>query len=231
MIIKTKQKKGYNYDYDYIRETNISQNIRRTLSCLLTSIFEFSFRHFDWLTSIRIWRAKPPFLDSIDSIPVMLRSLSSRRSLYPCLSFVCNRLASTSRFPSEKLTQSYFHHASDIPLFYHTIGQHLDYLAAEHPNHQCYSFKGEGNKNYTYKSFLDEVDSLASSLIELGFEKNDRLAVWLPNTSENCALSYAASKVGVIKVERTDDWATNDALPLGEYQSGLHGSRIGLLSE
>ena len=55
-------------------------------------------------------------------------------------------------------------------------------------------------KRYTYKSFKDEVDSLAASLLELGFEKNDRLAVWLPNTSENVAMSFAASKLGIVKV-------------------------------
>jgi fatty-acyl-CoA synthase len=113
------------------------------------------------------------------------------------------RLSSTSikpSFPLPKLTQSYYHHASNTPLLYHTIGQHLDYLASDNPNHECYAFRGEGNKHYTYKSFLDEVDSLATSLINLGFEKNDRLGVFLPNTSENCVISYAASKVGVIKV-------------------------------
>ncbi|CAF1129154.1 unnamed protein product [Adineta steineri] len=113
------------------------------------------------------------------------------------------RLQSTSvktNIAPSKLTQSYYHHASEIPLLYHTIGQHLDNLANEYPDHRCYSFKGEKNKSYTYKSFLDEVDSLAAGLIDLGFEKNDRLGVWLPNTSENCALTYAASKLGVIKV-------------------------------
>jgi fatty-acyl-CoA synthase len=127
----------------------------------------------------------------------------SYRSLSPSIKDLSYRFSSGSvkvPIPSPKLTQSYYYHASEIPLFYHTIGQHLDNLANEHPNHQCYSFKGEGNKCYTYKSFLDEVDCLAASLIGLGFEKNDRLAVWLPNTSENCALTYAASKVGVTKV-------------------------------
>ena len=111
------------------------------------------------------------------------------------------RHSSNLSIPPTKLTQSYYHHGANTPLLYHTVGQNLDLLAAEHPNQQCYIFKGEGNKRYTYKSFLDEVDGLATSLIDLGFEKNDRLGVWLPNTSENCALSYAASKVGVIKVK------------------------------
>ena len=45
------------------------------------------------------------------------------------------------------------------------------------------------------------MDSLAASLLELGFEKNDRLAVWLPNTSENVAVTFAASKLGLMKVK------------------------------
>jgi fatty-acyl-CoA synthase len=126
------------------------------------------------------------------------------RSLHPSLFPLFSRLLSSSTtkppFLSSKLTQSYYYHASDIPLLYHTIGQHLDQLAYTYPNHECYVFKGEGNKRYTYKSFLDEVDSLATSLIELGFEKGDRIGVWLPNTSETCAMIYAASKVGLIKV-------------------------------
>jgi len=56
-------------------------------------------------------------------------------------------------------------------------------------------------KRYTFKSFKDEVDSLAASLLELGFEKNDRLAVWLPNTSENVTTTFVASKLGLIKVK------------------------------
>jgi len=109
----------------------------------------------------------------------MLSLSSSRVWLsYRSIISLSSRLQSTSikvHTPSSKLTQSYYHHASEIPLVYDTIGQHLDKLATDYPDHRCYVFKGEGNKSYTYKSFLDEVDSLATSLIELGFEKNDRL--------------------------------------------------------
>jgi len=48
------------------------------------------------------------------------------------------------------------------------------------------------------------VDSIAASLLELGFEKNDRFAVWLPNTSENVTMSFVASKLGLIKVIHSD---------------------------
>ncbi len=127
----------------------------------------------------------------------------STRSFHPSIFTRFLRFSSSSTktpSPSSKLTQSYYHHASDIPLLYHTLGQHLDQLAHAYPNHECYVFKGEGNKRYTYKSFLDEVDALATGLINLGFEKGDRIGVWLPNTSQGCVMSYAASKVGLIKV-------------------------------
>ncbi|CAF0828289.1 unnamed protein product [Rotaria sp. Silwood1] len=141
--------------------------------------------------------------DSAIMLSKSTRLWTSYRSVYPSIINLSSRRSlNTTKvpIPSRKLTKSYYYHASEVPLLYHTVGQHLDGLAFEHPDHQCYVFKGEGNKRYTYKSFLDEVDSLAASLIELGYEKNDRIGVWLPNTSENCVLTYAASKVGVIKV-------------------------------
>ncbi|CAF2373629.1 unnamed protein product [Rotaria sp. Silwood2] len=105
----------------------------------------------------------------------------------------------SSTAPSTKLTSSYFHHVSSLPFVYKTIGQSFDESSAKYPDHECYIFKSE-QKRYTFKSFKDEVDSLAASLIELGFEKGDRFAVWLPNTSENVAMSFATSKLGLIKV-------------------------------
>ncbi|CAF1197418.1 unnamed protein product [Didymodactylos carnosus] len=98
-----------------------------------------------------------------------------------------------------KLTQSYYHHASSVPYRYRTVGQQLDHLTLIQPTFECYVFQGE-NKRYTLKTLKDEIDSIAVSLLELGFEKNDRLAVWLPNTSENVSMTYACSKLGVIKV-------------------------------
>ena len=67
---------------------------------------------------------------------------------------------------------------------------------------QSISYPLGEQKRYTFKSFKEEVDGLAASLLELGFEKSDRFAVWLPNTSQNVAMTYAASKLGLIKVSR-----------------------------
>ncbi|CAF3737705.1 unnamed protein product [Rotaria sordida] len=107
--------------------------------------------------------------------------------------------STTTTSSSNKLTSSYYYHASSLPFIYKTVSQSFDEIAAKYQDHECFYFKNEG-KRYTFKSFQDEIDSLAAVLIELGFEKNDRLAVWLPNTSENVVVAFAASKIGLIKV-------------------------------
>ncbi|CAM4840994.1 unnamed protein product [Rotaria magnacalcarata] len=98
-----------------------------------------------------------------------------------------------------KLTSSYFHHASSFPLVHKTLSQSFDETATIYPDHECLVFRGE-QKRYTYKTFKNEVDSIAASLLDLGFKTNDRFAVWLPNTSENAVMSFVASKLGIIKV-------------------------------
>ncbi|CAF4977340.1 unnamed protein product, partial [Rotaria sp. Silwood1] len=73
----------------------------------------------------------------------------------------------SSTTSSNKLTSSYFHHVSSLPLVYKTISQSFDEIAAKYPDHECYIFKNE-QKRYTFKAFKDEIDSLAASLLELG---------------------------------------------------------------
>jgi len=40
-----------------------------------------------------------------------------------------------------KLTSSYFHHVSSLPLIYKTLSQAFDETANKYPNHECYIFK------------------------------------------------------------------------------------------
>jgi len=52
-----------------------------------------------------------------------------------------NRNTSTTA-PSNKLTTSYFHHASSLPFVYKTISQSFDETAAKYPDHECFVFTG-----------------------------------------------------------------------------------------
>jgi fatty-acyl-CoA synthase len=58
----------------------------------------------------------------------------------------------------------------------------------------------EEDKRYTYATFKHEVDCMALALLELGFERNDRLLVSLPNCSQSVVLIYVAAKLGIVKV-------------------------------
>jgi fatty-acyl-CoA synthase len=125
-------------------------------------------------------------------------------------------MANLNKVTPTKLTLSYFHNASTWPFQYKTVAQSFDELASQYPDHECYIFKGmlpqmntgihlcfhtvAENKRYTYATFKDEIDSLATSFHELGLQNGDRIAVSLPNSSENIVLSYAASRLGLIKV-------------------------------
>ncbi len=88
---------------------------------------------------------------------------------------------------------------TNIPIMNVMSSEVPHFSSPHHSRPHSFDILGE-QKRYTFKSFQNEVDSLAASLLELGFEKNDRLAVWLPNTSENVAMTFAASKLGLIKV-------------------------------
>ena len=52
------------------------------------------------------------------------------------------RHSSTTTTPTNKLTHSYFYHASSLPFVYKTISQSFDETAAKYPDHECYVFKG-----------------------------------------------------------------------------------------
>ncbi|CAF1471464.1 unnamed protein product [Adineta steineri] len=104
----------------------------------------------------------------------------------------------------KKLTVSYVHNASSRPLVYGTIAQSFDKLARQYPDYECYIFKEE-EKKYTYASLKYEIDCMSLALLELGFKKNDRLLVALPNCSESAVLTHVASKLGLIKVHVNPD--------------------------
>lgn len=74
-------------------------------------------------------------------------------------------------------------------------------------------------KRFTFKSFQEQVNNFAAALLQLGLEKNDRVAIWLPNTSENVAMSFVASKLGLIKVESFELFLLKScgSFHLGEY--------------
>ena len=98
-----------------------------------------------------------------------------------------------------KLTQSYVHGASDLPLIGDTIGVHLDRMAALSPDRPALIARQQDIR-WSYGEFRDRVEELAAGLIGLGLMPGDRLGIWSPNNSEWVLTQFASAKAGLILV-------------------------------
>lgn len=56
----------------------------------------------------------------------------------------------------------------------------------------------DGERRITFRTLNGMADALAARLSELGFEKGDRVAIYMKNSIELTAAFYAAQKLGVI---------------------------------
>jgi len=108
---------------------------------------------------------------------------------------------------------SYYHQTSAEPFIYRTIGDQLDVVAEQFSDRECLILCEE-NKRYTYALLHAEVTRFAQILLSLGFNVGDRLGVWLPTTSHNICVTFAAAKVGVIKVNLNPAYTGKE---LGEF--------------
>jgi fatty-acyl-CoA synthase len=119
-----------------------------------------------------------------------------------------------------KLTWSYVHGASDLPLIGETIGAHLDRVAALAPDRPALIVRQQ-KLRWNYREFQAEVDGLAAGLVALGFKPGDRLGIWSPNNAEWVLTQFATAKAGIILVN------INPAYRLHELEYALN--KVGCL--
>ena len=98
-----------------------------------------------------------------------------------------------------KLIKSYVCGDADEPLLYETIGNYFDNIVERFPENDALIIPYQ-NIHWTYKKFQQEVDSLATGLLNLGISKGDRIGIWGPNSVEWCLTQFATAKVGAIMV-------------------------------
>ncbi len=115
---------------------------------------------------------------------------------------------------------SYAHGACDEPLLGETIGENLERTVARVPNADALVSSHQGLR-YTYASFNEAVDRLASSMLREGLEHGDRIGVWSPNRAEWALAQYATAKIGVILVNVNPAYRTSEL----EYALGQAGCR------
>ncbi|RZF93912.1 AMP-binding protein [Pseudoalteromonas sp. CO302Y] len=97
------------------------------------------------------------------------------------------------------LTQSYFQGATDVPLIDKTIGQYLDAIVDNNPDHPAIIVNHQ-NIRLTYKEYQQQINQLAMGLLSLGVKPGDRVGIWSPNNIEWCLTQFATAKIGAIMV-------------------------------
>ena len=114
-----------------------------------------------------------------------------------------------------KLTQSYVHGASHVPLIGDTIGVHFDQAVMRWPQAEALVARHQ-NIRWTYSELQQEVDAVAAGLLALGLEPGDRVGIWSPNNAEWVITQFATAKAGLILVN------INPAYRLAELEYALN---------
>lgn len=94
---------------------------------------------------------------------------------------------------------AYTHGVSNEPLLYKTIGQQLKETTEKYPDNIVLNSRHQKIK-FTYSEFLKRSEQIAASLIQLGFEKGDRIGIYSPNNVEWALTQFATSLADLILV-------------------------------
>ena len=103
-----------------------------------------------------------------------------------------------ARSANAPLTKSY-DKGPDVPLIEATIGDFFDAIVAKYPEREALVVCHQ-NIRWTYRELQQQVNQLASAIIEMGLEIGDRIGIWSHNNSEWLLMQLATAKVGVILV-------------------------------
>ncbi|OAL87679.1 AMP-binding protein [Acinetobacter terrae] len=94
---------------------------------------------------------------------------------------------------------SYAYGTSSQPLLGMTIGEKFDQACQQYAEQDAVVSVHQ-NVRLSYKQLQDQVNAFACSLLQLGLEKGDRIAIWSPNCVEWTITQFAAFKAGMILV-------------------------------
>ncbi|HLJ63946.1 MAG TPA: AMP-binding protein, partial [Stellaceae bacterium] len=114
-----------------------------------------------------------------------------------------------------KLTQSYVHGASTVPLIGDTIGVHFDKTVARWGSSDALIVRHQ-NIRWTWRVLKEKVDAFAAGLLAIGLKPGDRIGIWSPNNAEWAITQFATAKAGLILVN------INPAYRLAELDYALN---------
>ncbi|HJU52378.1 MAG TPA: AMP-binding protein [Acidimicrobiia bacterium] len=114
---------------------------------------------------------------------------------------------------------SYVSGTGATPLIGQTIGDHLDGVAAAHPDNLCLVSRHQEIR-WSYSDFVAEVDRCARAFLALGVARGDRVGIWAPNRAEWTVVQYATAKIGAILVNVNPSYRSHE-LSYALKQSGV----------
>jgi fatty-acyl-CoA synthase len=121
----------------------------------------------------------------------------------------------------DELRWSYTSATSDTPLLGLTIGDMFDLTVERFPDHPALISRQQ-NVRLSYRELQAHVNQCAKGLMQLGFQKGDRVGIWSPNRAEWCITQFATSKIGVILVNINPSYRLHE-LEYALKQSGCSG--------
>jgi fatty-acyl-CoA synthase len=110
---------------------------------------------------------------------------------------------------------SYVRGSTEVPLSELTVGQFLVETAQRFPERSAVVFR-EQDIRWSWREFQQEVDILATGLLELGIQKGDRVGIWSPNRIEWLMTQFATARIGAVMVN------INPAYRLAELEYALN---------
>src|SRR5262249_55879574 len=140
------------------------------------------------------------FCQCVKPMPLAMPALQSSLGLGQVV-----RMAETSSGGTSlmrKLTQSYVHGTSDVPLIGETIGIHFDKAAARWGERDALIVRHQ-DVRWSYAELQRRIDAFAAGLLALGLEPGDRIGTWSPNNAEWVVTQFATAKAGLILVNIT----------------------------
>ena len=117
---------------------------------------------------------------------------------------------------------SYSSGTADRPLIGLTIGDYLDRIADERPDHEAIVCRATASR-VSYGELRRQSDVCARGLLAMGIRRGDRVGVWAPNRVEWTVAQFATAKIGVILVN------INPAYRASELEYVLRQSGLKLL--
>ncbi|MDZ7761383.1 MAG: long-chain-fatty-acid--CoA ligase [Desulfovermiculus sp.] len=77
------------------------------------------------------------------------------------------------------------------------IASMLEYFAGFHPHYRAI-ICGDDGREFTWQEFNALANRCANALLDLGVDKDDRVAVYLPNSPEYLITFFAVAKIGAV---------------------------------